>query len=154
MGPPDPRDFLPLPAAQFHILAALSAGELHGYAIMQTVESSSDGLVKIGPATLYWTINRLVDDGLAEEVAKPPSPGGDARRRYYRLTGLGGRVPEQPGQFNFVVWGGAGCAWRLTPQWALNVGYRFVHLSNAGPRNPNSGLNFGLPLVGLSYSFP
>ncbi|MEO5954646.1 MAG: acyloxyacyl hydrolase [Nitrospiraceae bacterium] len=70
-------------------------------------------------------------------------------------TDLGGRVPEQPGQFNFVVWGGAGCAWRLTPQWALNVGYRFVHISNAGTRTPNSGLNFGLPLVGLSYySFP
>ncbi len=69
-------------------------------------------------------------------------------------TDLGGRVPEQPGQFNFVVWGGAGCAWRLTPQWALNAGYRFVHLSNAGTRTPNSGLNFGLPLVGLSYSFP
>ena len=38
MGTPDPRDFLPLPAAQFHILLALSAGELHGYAIMQAVE--------------------------------------------------------------------------------------------------------------------
>lgn len=68
-------------------------------------------------------------------------------------TDLGGRVPEQPGQFNFVVWGGAGCAWLLTPQWALNVGYRFVHISNAGTRAPNSGLNFGLPLVGISYSF-
>ncbi|MDO8355481.1 MAG: acyloxyacyl hydrolase [Nitrospirota bacterium] len=68
-------------------------------------------------------------------------------------TDLGGRVPEQPGQFNFVVWGGAGCAWLLTPQWALNAGYRFVHISNAGTRTPNSGLNFGLPLVGISYSF-
>ena len=92
MGTPEPRDFLPLPAAQFHILVALSAGELHGYAIMQAVEVSSDGLVKIGPATLYGTLKRLVDDGLAEEVAKPPSPGDDARRRYYRLTGLGSRV--------------------------------------------------------------
>ena len=88
----DPRQFLPLAAAQFHILVALSAGELHGYAIMQAVESSSDGLVKIGPATLYGTLKRLVDEGLAEEVAKPLAPGEDARRRYYRLTGLGGRV--------------------------------------------------------------
>ena len=92
MGTPNPREFLPLPPTQFHILVALSAGELHGYAIMQAVESSSDRLVKIGPATLYGTLKRLVDDGLAEEVAKPPSPGDDARRRYYRLTGLGGRV--------------------------------------------------------------
>ena len=67
-------------------------------------------------------------------------------------TDLGGRVPEQPGEFNFVVWGGAGCAWLLTPQWALNVGYRFVHISNGGTRTPNSGLNFGLPFAGISYS--
>ena len=38
---------------------------------MQAVESSSDGLVRIGPATLYGTLRRLVDEGLAEEVAKP-----------------------------------------------------------------------------------
>jgi DNA-binding PadR family transcriptional regulator len=88
----DPREFLPLTAAQLHILVALSAGELHGYAIMQAVESSSDGLVKIGPATLYGTLKRLVDSGLAEEVARSRLPGEDARRRYYRLTGLGARV--------------------------------------------------------------
>ena len=52
MGTPNPREFLPLPPTQFHILVALSAGELHGYAIMQAVESTSDRLVKIGPATL------------------------------------------------------------------------------------------------------
>jgi hypothetical protein len=67
-------------------------------------------------------------------------------------TDLGGQVPEQPGQFNFAVWGGAGAAWILTPQWAVNVGYRFVHISNGGTSTPNSGLNFGLPFFGLSYS--
>lgn len=67
-------------------------------------------------------------------------------------TDLGGRVPEQPGQFNFVVWGGAGCAWLLTPQWAIHAGHRFVHISNGGTGAPNSGLNFGLPFAGLSYS--
>lgn len=67
-------------------------------------------------------------------------------------TDLGGQVPEQPGEFNFVVWGGAGGAWLMTPEWALNIGYRFVHISNGGTRAPNSGLNFGLPFAGLSYS--
>ena len=67
-------------------------------------------------------------------------------------TDLGGQVPEQPGEFNFVVWGGAGGSWFLTPHWALNVGYRFVHISNGGTRTPNSGLNFGLPFAGMSYS--
>ncbi|HLZ34203.1 MAG TPA: acyloxyacyl hydrolase [Nitrospira sp.] len=68
-------------------------------------------------------------------------------------TDLGGRVPEQPGQFNFIVWGGAGCSWFLTPQWAVQAGYRFVHISNGGTRHPNSGLNAGMPFVGLSFSF-
>ncbi|HJT20271.1 MAG TPA: acyloxyacyl hydrolase [Nitrospira sp.] len=67
-------------------------------------------------------------------------------------TDLGGRVPEQGGQFNFLVWGGAGCSWGWDAHWALQAGYRFTHISNAGTRDPNSGLNFGLPFVGVSYS--
>ncbi len=66
-------------------------------------------------------------------------------------TDLGGRVPEQAGQFNFLVWGGAGCAYQMTPAWALTAGYRVIHISNAGTRSPNSGLNFGLPFLGLTY---
>ena len=66
-------------------------------------------------------------------------------------TDLGGRIPEQPGQFNFLVWGGAGCSYQITPTWALAAGYRIMHISNAGTRAPNSGLNFGLPFIGLSY---
>jgi hypothetical protein len=66
-------------------------------------------------------------------------------------TDLGGRVPEQPGQFNFLVWGGAGCAYQMTHDWAFTAGYRVMHISNAETRAPNSGLNFGLPFIGLSY---
>lgn len=66
-------------------------------------------------------------------------------------TDLGGRVPEQPGQFNFLVWGGAGCSYQMTHTWALTAGYRIMHISNAGTRTPNSGLNVGLPFIGLSY---
>ncbi|WP_455377572.1 acyloxyacyl hydrolase [Petrachloros mirabilis] len=67
-------------------------------------------------------------------------------------TDLGGRVPEQPGQFNFVVWDGAGIAWFLNPDWSIQAGYRFVHISNGGTRLPNSGLNFGLPFLGISHN--
>lgn len=88
----DPTSFLPLPQAQFHVLVALSGGEMHGYAIMQAVEDSSDGIVRMGPATLYGTLKRLVDSGLAEELDGKPSQKDDQRRRYYRLTGLGEQV--------------------------------------------------------------
>ncbi|HEU4683078.1 MAG TPA: acyloxyacyl hydrolase [Nitrospira sp.] len=67
-------------------------------------------------------------------------------------TDLGGRVPEQPGQFNFLVWTGAGLSWMLTPRWALTAGFRFMHISNAHLRDPNSGLNVGMPYAALSYS--
>lgn len=87
-----PREFLPLTAAQFHVLVALSDGDRHGYAIMQAVESESGGLVKMGPATLYGTLQRLVEGGLAEETAASDGATADARRRYYRLTGLGASV--------------------------------------------------------------
>lgn len=66
-------------------------------------------------------------------------------------TDLGGRVPEQPGQFNFLVWGGAGCSYQMTHTWTIDAGYRVMHISNGGTRSPNSGLNFGLPFLGLSY---
>lgn len=92
MAAADPSSFLPLPQAQFHVLVALTEGERHGYAIMQAVDRSSGGIVHMGPATLYGTLKRLVDQGLAEELAHRPDPDGDQRRRYYRLTSLGRRV--------------------------------------------------------------
>lgn len=65
---------------------------MHGYVIMQAVEASSGGVVKMGPATLYGTLKRLVDSGLAEEHGDRPVADDDQRRRYYRLTGLGRSV--------------------------------------------------------------
>jgi DNA-binding PadR family transcriptional regulator len=92
MADPSPESFLPLPLAQFHVLVALTAGERHGYAIMQDVDASSNGVVRMGPATLYGTLKRLVEDGLAEETTRRDDPQRDQRRRTYRLTGLGQRV--------------------------------------------------------------
>ena len=79
-----------LTAAGFHVLLALAGGPGHGYAVMRFVEEVSDGAVKLGPGTLYRTINRLVADGLVEETdGGDPAAPHDARRRYYRLTTQG-----------------------------------------------------------------
>jgi len=89
----DADQFLPMTPAAFHILLALAYEEKHGYAIMQEVESISDGQVKIGPGTLYGTIKRLQTDALIEESEERPDPAlDDQRRRYYRLTSDGRAV--------------------------------------------------------------
>lgn len=79
-----------VPPASLHILLALSAGEKHGYAIMQEVAEISDGKVRMGPGTLYGSIKRMVESGWIEETDEPPDPDDDdERRRYYRLTDVG-----------------------------------------------------------------
>jgi opacity protein-like surface antigen len=48
---------------------------------------------------------------------------------------------------------GFGVSYFLTDQAALNVGYRFNHISNAGTSYPNLGLNASLPYGGFSFFF-
>ncbi len=88
-----PEEFLPLSAPVLHILLALADGEAHGYAIMQDVAQRSDGVVRLGPGTLYGAIGRMLEDRLIEESQERPDPSlDDSRRRYYRLTPYGGEV--------------------------------------------------------------
>lgn len=79
----------PLPAASLHIVMALLDGELHGYALMRRVDELSDGAVRMGPGTLYGTLNRLLDSGLIEETTDRSPRGDNERRRYYQLTPKG-----------------------------------------------------------------
>lgn len=79
----------PLPAASLHVALALLDGELHGYALMRRVEELSDGAVRMGPGTLYGTLNRLVDTGLIEETTDRVARSDNERRRYYELTPRG-----------------------------------------------------------------
>ncbi len=83
----------PLPPAVFHLLLALRDGEQHGYALMQRVEQLTDGVVRMGPGTLYGAIKRMLGDGLIEETEERPDPAlDDQRRRYYRITTAGERA--------------------------------------------------------------
>jgi DNA-binding PadR family transcriptional regulator len=90
---PDPAPHLPLAPAALHIVLALNRGERHGYAIMGDVETLSDGVIKMGPGTLYGTIKKLVAQGLIEQTECRSDPAlDDQRRKYYRLTALGEAV--------------------------------------------------------------
>lgn len=83
----------PLTPTIFYILLALVDGERHGYGIMQEISRRTAGNVRIGPGTLYGSIQRMLADGLIEESTERLDPrSGDERRRYYRLTTEGWRA--------------------------------------------------------------
>jgi DNA-binding PadR family transcriptional regulator len=84
------RDSKPLPGASLYLVLALLEGEQHGYALMTRVAELSDGAWRMGPGTLYGTLNRLVGDGLIEETRVDRDD--DGRRRYYALTTTGRAV--------------------------------------------------------------
>ena len=91
--PPDPRSFLPLKPLELQLLLALAEQELHGYGLVQAVAEQTGGLVTLEPGNLYRVIKRLLADGLVAESPRRAAPDlAGERRRYYRLTALGGRV--------------------------------------------------------------
>ena len=82
----------PLPSAAFQILLALVDGDSHGYGIMRHVAEQSAGRMRLGPGTLYGSIQTLLEAGYIEEVDPQPSGSRSAdRRRTYRLTSAGRR---------------------------------------------------------------
>jgi DNA-binding PadR family transcriptional regulator len=87
------EDLMPLPPAVFHILVSLAEGDRHGYAIIQDVALRTGGDVKLGPGTLYRSIQRMLEQDLIIETDSRPAPGADdERRRYYRITPFGRQV--------------------------------------------------------------
>lgn len=59
---------------------------------MQESHILSDGVFRMGPGTLYTTIQRLTGMGLLCE--QPEESSDDSRRRYYELTGSGRKTLE------------------------------------------------------------
>ncbi|HEY1912070.1 MAG TPA: helix-turn-helix transcriptional regulator [Vicinamibacterales bacterium] len=89
----DPRRLLPLTPQQFHILLALTDGQLHGYAILQDIAGRTDGTLRMGTGTLYTALARLEALELVIEADRRPAPvHDDERRRYYALTAAGRAV--------------------------------------------------------------
>lgn len=80
--------YLPLTESTAYILLALS-DPLHGYGVMQKVESLSEGTVKIGPGTLYGAFSTLEGAGLILKV------GEEGRRKVYALTDQGRQVLKE-----------------------------------------------------------
>lgn len=87
------RKLDPLPLTAFQILLALAGEDLHGYGIMRQVAEQTNGRIRLGPGTLYSSIQTLLDEKLIQEL-RPPDDAepGQERRKYYRLTSAGRRL--------------------------------------------------------------
>ncbi len=87
----DARRHVPLSAPQFNILLALADEDRHGYGIILEIAGRTDGALRLGTGTLYTALAGLAAASLVADSNRP-HPGGDERRRYYRLTPLGRTV--------------------------------------------------------------
>jgi DNA-binding PadR family transcriptional regulator len=87
------RKLDPLPHAAFQILLSLADEDLHGYGIMRQVTDQTGGRMRLGPGTLYSSIQSLLEERLIEEVdlgaAQKP---GQERRRVYHLSSAGRKL--------------------------------------------------------------
>lgn len=94
MSSNDPQAQLPLTPVVLHTLLSLADERQgkHGYAIAREVEELTDGQIRMGPGTLYGSIQRMLDASLIEERLSRPQADDDERRRYYRITPFGRRV--------------------------------------------------------------
>ncbi len=76
---------------------------------------------------------------------------------YFEGTaGAGGtslKVREIDSTFTFVLEAGAGLSYFVTDSVALNLGYRFQHISNGHTSNPNRGFNSDSGVGGVSFYF-
>src|SRR5215204_390264 len=96
--PTDPREQLPLPPHDFHVLLALLEAPRHAYGLSRGVpaenaENDENGGLRLEIGSLYRILARLTTQGLIEDCDPPGgSEAQDSRRRYYRITSLGRRV--------------------------------------------------------------
>lgn len=82
----------------FFILLSVSGAPRYGTAIQDDVCVLSDGSVRLWPATLYGSLEELVEQRWLEEVADDERPEGiSGRERYYRITRAGRTALEREG---------------------------------------------------------
>ena len=76
-----------LTEAVYYILLSLME-PMHGYGIMQNVDSLSGGRVKLAAGTLYGAINTLLEKGWITAL-----PGvKDSRKKEYQITDEGKQI--------------------------------------------------------------
>ena len=102
---------LPLRPLEFLVLAVLEVEPLHGYGMVQRIESRTGGAVRVRPGDLYRVLYRLEKRGLLETSPKERN----GRRYYYGLTALGRRVLREEAEVLRRVVAGVGVTKKVSP---------------------------------------
>ena len=82
---------------EFEILLTLAAGERHGYALIQAIESARADGSTVETGTLYRALQRLAEQDFVRQHTPARQSAGDEdeRRRYYAITPAGRRAARQ-----------------------------------------------------------
>jgi DNA-binding PadR family transcriptional regulator len=72
---------------QFLIMRVLYEKPMHGYQLLEEIESRSQGCHRLEPGSIYTLLRRMEERGLLE--SRWEKVRGGPRRRVYRLTGKG-----------------------------------------------------------------
>lgn len=82
---------VPMKPVWHQVLLSIATGDEHGYAIRESVETRTDGAMRLWPATLYGTLQRMTEAGLLDERPAEDDPRG---KRLFSLTKSGRAVLE------------------------------------------------------------
>lgn len=69
------------------------------------------------------------------------------------LVYMGEETAEQSTQYNFLPQLGAGISFFVNENCSVSIEYRYRHLSNAGIKEPNRGINTDMFLTGMSWYY-
>ena len=79
-----------LTEAVYYILLSLME-PLHGYGIMQNVETLSEGRVKLAAGTLYGALNTMLERGWIESISEQRN----SKKKEYIITATGREMVQQ-----------------------------------------------------------
>jgi len=110
------------------------------------------------PLGLITTLNDRVLAGLNPLGFRYDFTGFKGRFVPYAAASLGIvylNVPRevQGTKYNFIANSELGAQYFITYKWTINAECRYLHLSNAGIKEPNRGQNYVFGLVGVSRYF-
>jgi DNA-binding PadR family transcriptional regulator len=71
---------------RYYILHKIAQKPIHGYEIIQDIDSKTEGGWRPGAGSLYPILKKLVTEGL---IIAEAEPSGEATRRVYRITPKG-----------------------------------------------------------------